>query len=79
MPPKNTVRHFEENLLELDNIVNQLESNQLSLEDALKAFEKGIQLSQSCQKVLTDAEQKVQILLKQQGNESLEPFNPESE
>jgi len=77
MPQKNSVRHFEENLIELDTIVNQLESNQLSLEDALKAFEKGVQLSQNCQGVLTQAEQKVQILLKQQGNESLEPFDPE--
>lgn len=77
MTQKNSVKHFEENLIELDNIVNQLESNQLSLEDALKAFEKGVQLSQSCQSVLTQAEQKVQILLKKDGNESLEAFDPE--
>ncbi|TBR41388.1 exodeoxyribonuclease VII small subunit [Marinomonas agarivorans] len=78
MSSKNNVRHFEENLTELETIVNQLESNQLSLEDALKAFEKGVKLSQSCQSVLTQAEQKVQILLKQQDNESLEPFDPET-
>ena len=78
MSSKNSVRHFEENLTELDTIVNQLESNQLSLEDALKAFEKGVKLSQNCQNVLTQAEQKVQILLKQQDNESLEPFDPET-
>lgn len=78
MSSKNSVRHFEENLTELDTIVNQLESNQLSLEDALKAFEKGVKLSQNCQSVLTQAEQKVQILLKQEDNESLEPFDPET-
>lgn len=78
MSTKNSVRHFEENLTELETIVNQLESNQLSLDDALKAFEKGVKLSQSCQSVLTQAEQKVQILLQQQGNESLEPFDPET-
>ncbi|EAQ65191.1 exodeoxyribonuclease VII, small subunit [Marinomonas sp. MED121] len=77
MSRKTSVRHFEDNLVELDNIVNQLESNQLSLEDALKAFEKGVKLSKDCQSVLTQAEQKVQILLEQQGNESLEPFDPE--
>jgi exodeoxyribonuclease VII small subunit len=78
MSRKTSVRHFEDNLVELDNIVNQLESNQLSLEDALKAFEKGVKLSKDCQTVLTQAEQKVQILLEQQGNESLEPFDPEA-
>lgn len=78
MSRKTSVRHFEDNLTELDNIVSQLESNQLSLEDALKAFEKGVKLSKDCQTVLTQAEQKVQILLEQQGNESLEPFDPEA-
>lgn len=78
MSRKTSVRHFEDNLVELDNIVNQLESNQLSLEDALKAFEKGVKLSKDCQTVLTQAEQKVQILLEQQGNESLETFDPEA-
>ncbi|WP_438463028.1 exodeoxyribonuclease VII small subunit [Marinomonas sp. PE14-40] len=78
MSRKTSVRHFEDNLVELDSIVSQLESNQLSLEDALKAFEKGVKLSKDCQTVLTQAEQKVQILLEQQGNESLEPFDPEA-
>ncbi|SBS26339.1 Exodeoxyribonuclease 7 small subunit [Marinomonas spartinae] len=78
MPPKTTVRHFEDNLTDLDAIVTQLESNQLSLEDALKAFEKGVKLSQECQRVLTQAEQKVQILLDKQDGEHLEPFDPET-
>lgn len=79
MSRKNSVRHFEENLSQLDDIVAQLESNQLSLEDALKAFEQGIKLSQDCQSVLTQAEQKVQILLEKQDGEHLEPFNPETD
>ncbi|MBJ7555206.1 exodeoxyribonuclease VII small subunit [Marinomonas spartinae] len=78
MPPKTAVRHFEDNLTDLDTIVTQLESNQLSLEDALKAFEKGVKLSQECQRVLTQAEQKVQILLDKQDGEHLEPFDPET-
>lgn len=78
MPRKNSVRHFEENLNELDTIVTQLESNQLPLEEALKAFEKGVKISQDCQSVLTQAEQKVQILLDKQDGEHLEPFDPES-
>ena len=79
MSRKTSVRHFEENLSELENIVAQLESNQLSLEDALKAFEKGVKLSQDCQSVLTQAEQKVQILLEKHDGERLETFDPESE
>ncbi len=78
MSRKTSVRHFEDNINELDNLVVQLESNQLSLEDALKAFEKGVKLSQECQLVLTQAEQKVQILLEKQDGEHLEPFNPEA-
>ncbi|GAB3489068.1 exodeoxyribonuclease VII small subunit [Marinomonas epiphytica] len=78
MSRKTSVRHFEDNLAELDSIVNQLESNQLSLEEALKAFEKGVKLSQDCQAVLTTAEQKVQILLKKQDGEHLETFDPEN-
>lgn len=79
MSRKTSVRHFEENLSELETIVAQLESNQLSLEDALKAFEKGVKLSQDCQSVLTQAEQKVQILLERHDGERLETFDPESE
>ena len=79
MSRKTSVRHFEDNLTELETIVAQLESNQLSLEDALKAFEKGVKLSQDCQSVLTQAEQKVQILLETNDGERLENFDPESE
>ncbi|MBJ7550813.1 exodeoxyribonuclease VII small subunit [Marinomonas ostreistagni] len=79
MSRKTSVRHFEENLSELETIVAQLESNQLSLEDALKAFEKGVKLSQDCQSVLTQAEQKVQILLEKHDGERLETFDPESD
>lgn len=78
MSRKNPVRHFEENINELDSLVIQLESNQLSLEDALKAFERGVKLSQECQLVLTQAEQKVQILLEKQDGEHLEPFDSEA-
>lgn len=79
MSRKTSVRHFEENLSELETIVTQLESNQLSLEEALKAFEKGVKLSQDCQSVLTQAEQKVQILLETNEGERLETFDPEPE
>ncbi len=78
MTRKANVKHFEDKLSELDSLVKQLESNQLSLEDALKAFEKGIKLSNDCQTVLTQAEQKVQVLLEDQNGERLKTFNPET-
>lgn len=54
--------HFEQSFAELENIVSQLEKGELSLEEAMKQFEKGIQLAQKCQKVLNEAEQKIEML-----------------
>ena len=78
MTRKTSAKLFEDKLSELESLVKQLESNQLSLEDALVALEKGIKLSNDCQAVLTQAEQKVQILLQKQNGEALEPFDVES-
>ena len=52
---------FEQALKDLESLTKKLESGQLSLEESLKAFEKGIQLSQQCQKSLSDAEQIIKI------------------
>lgn len=54
---------FEKALNELEQQVHLLEGGELSLEDALKAFEAGIRLTRECQQALTEAEQKVQLLL----------------
>lgn len=62
---------------ELEKLVEQMERGDLSLEDALKAFERGIKLTRTCQQALQDAEQKVQILLENNGQPTLEPFNDE--
>lgn len=63
MARKRSAVDFEKALAELDARVHQLESGDLSLEDALKAFEDGIRLTRDCQQALTEAEQKVQLLL----------------
>jgi len=71
---------FEFALSRLEAIVGKLESANLSLDDAMKLFEEGVQLSRDCQKYLEQAEGKVEILLKKAGGElAAEPFNPESE
>ncbi len=54
--------HFEQSITELETIVGQLEKGELPLEDSLKQFEKGIHLAQKCQTILTQAEQKIEML-----------------
>ncbi|ASQ46901.1 exodeoxyribonuclease VII small subunit [Legionella clemsonensis] len=54
--------HFEKSMAELEEIVMQLEKGELSLEDSLKQFEKGITLARKCQEVLNQAEQKIELL-----------------
>ena len=65
---------FEECLQQLEKLVDQLEKGDIPLEQALKLFEEGIQLSNSCRKELEEAEGKVEILLKQNGKLQPEPF-----
>lgn len=61
---KNTqIKNFEHNLQELETLVESMESGELSLDEALKHFEKGIKTVRSCQEALSAAEQRVQILL----------------
>lgn len=59
--------NFEEALQELERLVSSMEEGELSLEDSMKAFEKGIKLTRECQTALQKAEQKVQILLNESG------------
>ena len=54
--------HFEKSMTELEEIVKQLEKGDLSLEDCLKYYEKGITLARKCQDTLHQAEQKVEML-----------------
>ncbi|MFN3709202.1 MAG: exodeoxyribonuclease VII small subunit [Alishewanella aestuarii] len=69
---------FEQSMQELELIVQQLEQGELSLERALSQFERGIALVKHSQLQLQGAEQKVQILLQQQQQESLAAFSPET-
>jgi exodeoxyribonuclease VII small subunit len=53
---------------ELETLIARMESGELSLEDSLQAFEQGIRLTRECQEALAQAEQKVQILLSENGD-----------
>ncbi len=77
MPKKTPPINFEKTLNELEKLVEKMEEGDLSLEESLKCFERGIILTKNCQQALSEAEQKVRILLEKDGKTDLEPFNPE--
>ena len=65
---------LEKSLAELETLVERLEGGELSLEQALAEFERGMKLTRECQAVLKEAEQKVEILLKKTDQAEPEPF-----
>lgn len=69
-------KNFEQNLERLETIVDQLEEGETSLDDALKLFEEGVKTVRQCNKVLEDAERKVQVLMGDEENGfSLQEFD----
>lgn len=65
---------FEASLDELEKIIQRLEGGELSLENSLKDFERGIELTRSCQVALKKAEQKVQKLIEKDGQLGFDLF-----
>ncbi len=61
-------QNFENNLKELETIVKALEGSDISLEEMLEMFEKGIRLTKECTDALDSAEQKITILMKNRDN-----------
>lgn len=70
---------FETALAELETLVEKMEQGELSLDESLKQFERGVQLTRSCQQALQEAEQKVQILIEKGGQQTLEPFESDDQ
>ena len=70
---------FEHSLVELEALVERMEQGDLPIEEALKAFEEGVKLTRECQAILDQAEQKVQVLIEQQGELRTQPFNAEQD
>jgi len=69
---------FEKSLADLEAVVEKLEHGELGLEDSLKLFERGVQLTRICQTALEDAEQRVEILLQKNGETSIVPMDEPS-
>jgi exodeoxyribonuclease VII small subunit len=79
MPPSTRKKpqppSFEEALAELETLVEAMDQGDLSLEESLKSFERGVELTRICQKALADAEQKVRILTEKSPDAELQPFS----
>ena len=69
---------FESALEELENLVSKMESGDLSLDDSLKAFERGIELTRTCQSTLEAAELRIQMLTKDNKLEAIDTLSNES-
>lgn len=74
-PKKGKTVDFEQALSELEAVVERLEHGDLPLEEALKQFERGIELTRGCQASLKQAEQRVEILLAKTPDAIPEPFD----
>ncbi|MDO5556783.1 MAG: exodeoxyribonuclease VII small subunit [Clostridia bacterium] len=69
--------NFEENLKKIEEIVSEIETGNLDLDDTIKKFEEGMELSKKCSKFLEDAEKKITILVKNEDEIKEEKFNIE--
>lgn len=68
---------FESSLTELEKLVERLERGDQTLEESLKDFERGVTLAKTCQTTLKKAEQRVETLIKKNGDFAVEQFSPE--
>ena len=68
---------FEQAMQRLEDIVKKMEEGNVSLDDALELFEKGVNLIKLCQKKISSAEQKVALLIQDSQDIFLEPFQDE--
>jgi exodeoxyribonuclease VII small subunit len=66
--------NFEENIEQLEKVVQELESGNLNLEDSIKKFEEGINLSKKCNEILEEAEKKITVLVKKDDKVEEEKF-----
>lgn len=74
MSRKKAPFNFEAALADLENLVDSMEEGELSLEESLEAFEKGVRLTRECQQALMAAEQKVQLLMREGEEPESVPF-----
>ena len=66
--------NFNKGLLQLEEIINKMESGELSLEDSLKYFEEGVKIHRQCHTALTNAEQRISVLSENDNYSEEKPF-----
>jgi exodeoxyribonuclease VII small subunit len=76
---KSKLPDFEQSLTELEALVAKLEQGDVPLEEALKTFERGVALTRQCQTALRTAQQKVEVLLARNGEETIESLVDEDQ
>lgn len=70
-------KKFEKALERLEEIVRKMEAGDMTLDESLKAFEEGVELSRFCMKKLDEAERKVEVLLREGEGIATAPFTAE--
>lgn len=70
---------FEQSLAQLEGLVEKLENSEFTLEQSLEAFEQGVKLTRQCQQALSQAEQKVQVLMEENGQSEAVPFEGDAQ
>jgi exodeoxyribonuclease VII small subunit len=77
MSKSDTLVDFEKALAELEALVDKLESGELSLDESLSRFKRGVELTRQCQAVLDHAQQTVEQLLDPEDETRVEAFDPD--
>ena len=78
MPKKSSTPDFEAALAELEKLTEKMESGDQSLEEALKSFQRGVELTRLCQKGLQEAEQRVEKLIKENDEFLVKPMDTDT-
>ena len=74
---KNELPDFEKQISELEKIVAEMEHGEMTLEESLQAYERGVKLTRECQAALDSAQQRIDVLTEKNGMMVEEPFNQE--
>ncbi len=76
--PSANVADFERSLDELEQLVGRMEKGDMSLDESLQAFERGVSLYRNCQGALEQAELRVRLLMDPNDPNSAVPFDPDT-
>ena len=72
-------KNFEDSMARLEEIARELEAGEISLDESLKLFDEGVKLARFCQEKLDQAQEKVDLLLKEEGGFARVPFGDKEE